>query len=257
MVLLESSQLGHNVFVTSYVNELAMLEKNVKNEADPKGDLDRAPMIDKKVCETLGDLFHYTIDLCVEFTRVNGKFPCAGESPFLVNHMIRYIDAMVVIPYKPKHLDEEEEPVPSDMKEKLFNGLIYAAIWGIGGVLDETCRTKYNAFLIDLINGEDVVEKYSLDMGPDAEEKYKPVKIPNKLPAEFATLFDLYFDADEMRWTNFTSTVPNYKVDKDLTYLQLSIPTIDSIRMNNLAETMLKVNKHILMVGPTGTGKSL
>jgi hypothetical protein len=36
MVLLESSQLGHNVFITSYANELAMLEKNVKNEEDPK-----------------------------------------------------------------------------------------------------------------------------------------------------------------------------------------------------------------------------
>jgi dynein heavy chain len=194
--------------------------------------------------------------MCVEFTRINGKFPCAGGSPFLVNHMIRLIDCYV-IPYKPKHLDEEEEAVPADMKEKLFNALIYAAVWGIGGVLDETCRNKYNAFLIDLISGEECIEKYSLDMGPDAADKYKPVKIPNKLPGEYTSLFDLYFDSEEMRWTAFTSTVPAYKINKDDPYLKLSIPTIDSIRMNNLAETILKVNKHILLVGPTGTGKSL
>jgi dynein heavy chain len=83
------------------------------------------------------------------------------------------------------------------------------------------------------------------------------MKIPNKLPGEFASLFDLYFDSEEMRWTQFTSTVPNYKINKDDSYLNLSIPTVDSIRMNNLAETILKVNKHILLVGPTGTGKSL
>jgi hypothetical protein len=161
-------------------------------------------MIEKKVCDQLGEYFHYVADLCIEFTRVNGKFPCAGEKSFLVNHMIRIIECYV-IPHKPKHLDEEEEPVPGDMKEKLFNALVYSAVWGIGGVLDETCRSTFDKFLQALIAGEDVIEQYKMDMGPDAETKYKPTKIPCKLKeGEYTSLFDMYFDSKEMRWTPFT-----------------------------------------------------
>jgi dynein heavy chain len=60
-----------------------------------------------------------------------------------------------------------------------------------------------------------------------------------------------------MRWTNWLNTVEQYKVDKDASYLQLSIPTIDSIRMSASCETLLKTNLHCLIVGPTGTGKSI
>ena len=60
-----------------------------------------------------------------------------------------------------------------------------------------------------------------------------------------------------MRWIPWTSTVPKYEINKDDTYLALSIPTIDSIRMKNLAITLLKNKKHCMFVGPTGTGKSV
>jgi dynein heavy chain, axonemal len=60
-----------------------------------------------------------------------------------------------------------------------------------------------------------------------------------------------------MRWIPWVSTVPKYEIDITHTYLQLSIPTIDSIRMKNLAITLLKNNKHCMFVGLTGTGKSV
>jgi dynein heavy chain len=93
-------------------------------------------------------------------------------------------------------------------------------------------------------------------MGPDHEEKYPITKIPSKI-GEYKSLFDLYYDQEEMKWINWMSTVPKYIVDKDLSYLQLSIPTIDSIRMSSICKTLLTNSKHCLLVGPTGTGKSL
>lgn len=77
MVLLESQQLGHNVFVTSYCTKL-------------KGYLE-----DKHVEKNFERMFHHIIDLCTEFTRVNCKFPCPGNGAFLVNHMTRIIDCFV------------------------------------------------------------------------------------------------------------------------------------------------------------------
>jgi len=52
-------------------------------------------------------------------------------------------------------------------------------------------------------------------------------------------VFDSYYDQEEGRWVPWLSTVPKYEINKDDTYLALSIPTIDSIRMKNLAVTLL------------------
>jgi hypothetical protein len=49
--------------------------------------------------------FNYLADTGVEFTRKNGKFPCPGNGPFLVNHMIKYIECYVNV-HRPKN-DEE------------------------------------------------------------------------------------------------------------------------------------------------------
>ena len=35
-----------------------------------------------------------------------------------------------------------------------------------------------------------------------------------------------------MKWVNWMQTVPKYVIDKEASFLELSIPTVDSIRMN-------------------------
>lgn len=234
MVLLESSQLGHNVYITSYCNDLKKF-------------------LEEKLCDKLETFFHYMMDASVEYTRVNGRFPCPGTGAFLVNHMIRIIDCYMT-QFKPNETDGEEAEIPKDIDDRLINALVYAGIWGIGGSLEETTRPKFDLFYQDLINGEDVITKYDLDLGPD--HGYEAMKIPNKIN-ECKTIFDLFFDQEEMRWINWLSSVPKYSINKDHSYLDLSIPTIDSIRASNLTKMLLMNNKHVLLVGPTGTGKSV
>jgi dynein heavy chain len=238
MVLLESAELGHSCFITSYCTTLKELIR------------------DNKIGEKVEKLFHYIADLALEFTRKNGKFPCAGNASFLVNHIIRLIECHMDT-FKPKFTDQEEIPIPNDIEDRLNNALLYGVIWGIGGALDEFTRPNFDQFIQELLQGEDVRVKYDLDMGEDAETKYAVIKYPSKLGGEYKSVFDMYFDSTEMKWVNWVSTVPPYIVDKDSSYLQLSIPTIDSIRMTAITETLLFCNMHVLLVGPTGTGKSI
>jgi hypothetical protein len=93
-------------------------------------------------------------------------------------------------PYKPIGTDGEQVNIPQDIDEKLINSLIFAAIWGIGGCLNEHTSGKYDVFLAELISGVDVITQYNLDMGPDFENKYPVMKIPNKI-GEFKSLYDL------------------------------------------------------------------
>jgi dynein heavy chain len=76
MVLLESGQLGHNVHITSYCASLRDL-------------------FEPKTCDKLEKYFHYMVDLCVEFTRVNCKFPCPGTGAFVVQHIIKMVQCYV------------------------------------------------------------------------------------------------------------------------------------------------------------------
>jgi dynein heavy chain len=243
MVLLESVQLGHTVFIKSYCKDLRTFAE--------------AKIIDK-----FEALFNYVADVCFEFSRVNCKFPTPGNSRYLVAHMTRIMDTYIQ-PHRPVE-NEEDEPVehelPKDFDEKLSNALIFAAIWGIGAVIEETTRPRFDEFLQQVLNADEVIETHNLDLGLDDDgnvKSYEPAKIPNKIGGEYKSLFELYFDQEEMRWVNWTQTVEKYTINKEHTFLQLSIPTIDMIRVNHLCKSLLNNNLHALLIGPTGTGKSM
>jgi len=209
---------------------------------------------DEKHVEKLEGLFNYMIDTSVEFTRKNCKFPCPGTGAFVVNHTIKYIDCYLD-EFKPHEEDTSYEQ-PKDIEDKMLNALVYGIIWGVGGCIEELTRGKFDAFMKELLTGEDVITNYCLDLGEDKQGVYEPQKINVKL-GDIQSVFDCYYDQEEMRWVPWTSTVAKYEINKDDTYLSLSIPTVDSIRMKNLAITLLKHNKHCMFVGPTGTGKSV
>ena len=151
--------------------------------------------------------------------------------------MIKYIDCYME-QYKPKGDDADGIEIPKDIDDRLVNSLMYATIWGIGGCIEELTRYKFDAFLKELISGEDVITNHALDLGEDKQGVYEAQKINIKLP-DVPTVFDAFYDAEEMRWTPWLSTVPKYEIDKDQSYLQLTIPTTDSIRVNNIAITLL------------------
>ena len=141
MVLLESSQLGHSVYVTSYINYLR--EK-----------------LESKIWDKFEKAFHYVLDLSVEFTRKNGKFPQPVNGSFLVNQMIRLMNTYMNV-HVNKNIDGAKT-APNDIEDKVYNSFIFSVIWGIGGALDETTRPRFDAFLQDILQAENVCEKYKL-----------------------------------------------------------------------------------------------
>jgi len=126
MVLLEQHQLGHNVFIKSYINYLKTF-------------------IEEKHCEKLEPLFHYLADTAIEFTRKNCKFPCPGNGAYVVNHTIKYMDCYLNA-FKPPEEDPEDFEQPKDIMDKMTNALVYGLIWVIGGCIEESTRMKFDAF---------------------------------------------------------------------------------------------------------------
>jgi dynein heavy chain, axonemal len=227
MVLMEPKQLGYSPLITSYCNNL---EKLIG-----------------KISETVRGFMHYLSDCCIEYTNKVGKFPVPTDPNFLVNSMLNMFECYV----KDWRSTEVAVKIPKEADEMLQHAVLFAHIWSIGVALDEFTRPKFDVFFQDILMNEDVNAKYNLDL-PNFELKKIAVKL-----GEFKSVFDLYFDRDKLAWINWLKTVPPYVVPRDVTYSQLIVPTIDSIRMNKLMTMLVLNGKYPMFCGPTGTGKSI
>ena len=227
MVLMEPRQLGHTPLITSYCNTL---DKMLGKTAD-----------------TVRTYMHYLSDVCIEFTNLQGRFPVPTDPNFLAYSMINMFECYV----KDWRSDEVAVKIPKEAEEICMHAVIFAHIWSIGVALDEIARPKFDAFFQDILLNEDVNQKYKLDL-PNFEVKKIGVKL-----GEFKSLFDLYFDREKLAWINWLKTLPPFVVPKDVTYSQMIVPTIDSIRMNKLMTMLILNGKYPLFCGPTGTGKSI
>ena len=71
------------------------------------------------------------------------------------------------------------------------------------------------------------------------------------------TIYDYKFDIEKGSWINWKESVSNYVYNSNLSYSELIVPTKDSICYTYLLNALLLNGKHLIMTGPTGTGKSI
>lgn len=82
-------------------------------------------------------------------------------------------------------------------------------------------------------------------------------KIPHKIGADIKSVFEVFFERDSCSWIPWQKTVKPFEVPKEATYSEMVVPTLDSIRVKGVFNRLLKNGQHVLLVGPTGTGKSI
>jgi hypothetical protein len=87
MVLLESIQLGHAVFLKSFCNDLRTF-------------------IDAKIIDKFEPAINYTIDVCVEFVRINCTTGTQGNGSYCSSQVIRLIECYIER-FRPKNEEEE------------------------------------------------------------------------------------------------------------------------------------------------------
>lgn len=133
MVLLEPQQLGFLVLIISYCQKL----KEYK--------------LDDKIINKVQNYMIYVCNLCMEYTRVNCKFPVPTGPNFLVHNFLHIFDSFVI-----EWSHEESKGPQANADDICYNAIVFAAIWGIGGQIEEITRPKFDKFLQQLIMGEDV-----------------------------------------------------------------------------------------------------
>jgi dynein heavy chain, axonemal len=81
-------------------------------------------------------------------------------------------------------------------------------------------------------------------------------KMPHKINAG-DSMFGIFFERDSCSWISWEKTQSTFEIPKEAPYSEMIVPTLDSIRIKGVFNRLLQAGRHILLVGPTGTGKSV
>jgi len=228
MVFLEPSRLGYDVLIYSYCNSIKEIFEGQ--------------------WETIFELLTWYADIISLWIVDHWNYPSPTDKMFLIDSTLNIFDSLIA-EYK-----EEDAKIPKEIDEMLPNLLFFAFVWGVGGPLHEKTRPEFEKFILDMTYGENVVEKYKL---VDYKEEYIPLKHNIKLPADFNSVFGIYYEKVKMSWISWNRTIPNYVVPQNVDYNSIIVPTEDSIRVAKIMNLLVSNNKHALFVGPTGTGKTI
>eukprot|EP01031_Cornospumella_fuschlensis_P032177 gene32177-38921_t len=181
----------------------------------------------------------YYFDLYVPpslmFIRTNVKELVPTVDNNLTESLLRILDCYLE-PYYPV----EGRPPATDLMiadlitciDPLF---IFALIWSVGATTNEDGRRMFDAFL----RQELFANKFSWPF------------------PKGGSVYDFIFIIETKKWTKWIDIIEKYEVDAKLSFSEIIVPTTDSVRNTYFLDLLLSNDKHTLMVGATGTGKTI
>ncbi|XP_055621192.1 dynein axonemal heavy chain 12 [Toxorhynchites rutilus septentrionalis] len=184
------------------------------------------------------EIFRWVVPDCLTFIRRQCRqYLYPGDTCLLVCTM--NIFQMVI--------DEAVHDNPDDYQKYLFTwfqaALIYSVVWGLAGILDMESKMKFDEFYREIWKGTDEHHPVPEALG----------KIDVSMPGEGMILDYVYYFKQKGSWRYYPDMVRQMKNEVGITLL---VPTLDSIRYMHIIDIHVKNKKPLLLVGPTGTGKT-
>lgn len=118
-----------------------------------------------------------------------------------------------------------------------------ALYWSLGASLVEESRVKFDILVKKLANLTEVP-------GEGA------VAGPGEIPCHYPSLYEYYFDPQELKWVPWADKVPNYEHNIELKFHEVLVPTVDTVRNTWLLTEMVCIQRPVILVGETGTSKT-
>ena len=179
---------------------------------------------DEESKELYKNLFEKWISRALKFKEINCSEPVKMSDFSAVRNLCTLLDAIskAEMSLKKDHLGTEY----NSCVEKVF---VFSLVWSIGGAVDENGRKKLSTYLQDI----DAI-------GPVAN-----------------TLYDYYVDVSKNDFRAWEERVPNWKPIKTMTFHDMIVPTVDTVRNSYIVDALMKIKKNIMIVGAIGTGKTV
>ncbi|XP_022110107.1 dynein heavy chain 1, axonemal-like isoform X1 [Acanthaster planci] len=253
MVYLEPSILGLEPFVTCW---LKRIPENIYPYKDQ-----------------LQSLFDRFLVESIEFVRTNCKEIVATMDSNLTLSMLKLMDCFFT-PFIPQ---EGDPPISEERLERVAELIepwfIFSLVWTVGATVDFDGRRKFSTYLREKMQKENIalpfppdntVYDYKLDDGgiskrpsKDDEEEEEAGKRKEALlstGSHTAASIEVF---TEVHWLDWMHGMGERKINPEMRYSDIIVPTADTVRGAHLLEMLLTNKKRVLTVGDTGTGKTL
>ncbi|ODM98966.1 Dynein heavy chain 6, axonemal [Orchesella cincta] len=110
---------------------------------------------------------------------------------------------------------------------------VFAYLWSLGGNIHESGFAGFDTFVRSQFEAEEMC----------------------KLP-KTGSLFGYFNNLESKKMETWESIMPQYVYNPAVSFVDILVPTVDTVRFGYLLELLLSVNRAVLFTGTTGTGKS-
>ncbi|XP_030765059.1 dynein heavy chain 12, axonemal [Sitophilus oryzae] len=191
----------------------------------------------------ISDLFDWIVPPCLEFIKTKCVMYCNPGDISLVKNMMSMVEMLL------NDACSESTRKQEDLKNILLwiqAAFIQAGVWGIASILDRNSREMFDEYYKQMWRGQ--LEEYPY---PESMQK-----LEISLPSDGILLDYSYNYKMKGNWRYIPDIVKSERVDECKNILQALIPTVDTVRYMDLITLHIKFNRKLLLIGPTGTGKS-
>lgn len=137
---------------------------------------------------------------------------------------------------------------PSDLEAAVQCMWLFCMIWTLGGSLDECGRTEFDQqFRLYLVEKYD--ERVSIFVTREGLKLLKP------FPKD-GSVFNYIYVIASNSWKEWLDIVPQQVLDDSMEIQNITVVTEDVVRYTHLIDGYTQSYNPVLLVGPTGTGKS-
>ncbi|XP_036230121.2 dynein axonemal heavy chain 7 isoform X1 [Bactrocera oleae] len=145
-----------------------------------------------------------------------------------------------------------------DFRAQIEGVFVFSCIWSLGGALDSRSREKFNVVFRALME-KNFPEQLYTDFGVPEELFVSVLTKPFIFPIpKSGSVFDYRFIKEGKgkwkAWQDDVNSAP--PIPRDIPVNQILITTNESVRVTAVLDLLVRHGKPIMLVGPTGTGKS-
>ncbi|PNH05107.1 Dynein heavy chain 7, axonemal [Tetrabaena socialis] len=125
---------------------------------------------------------------------------------------------------------------------------LFSLVWSLGATVDSAGRVSFSEHLHSFLRGE--YGPYGNYVAGDACPVHKP------MPSS-GSVYDWVYDKATDSWQEWTQTRKAQPIKPDVDYSTIIVTTADVVRYSHILQLQVSNHVPLLLVGPTGTGKSV
>eukprot|EP00854_Cymbomonas_tetramitiformis_P002297 gene2297-3019_t len=197
--------------------------------------------------ERMTAMFDWLVPPMVRVATRICKMMCPMQEINIVMSLMRLYAALLAPEFNdPNVIAEMNDNMVSVWLDSLF---LFSLVWSLGGDLDDEGRKTFDKMLRRMLVGDIPAELKPYSKGTQQ-------KVTQLFP-EGRQVYDFTFDKGKGKWVPWVELIPDEPLSPELEYTKIIINTVDTMRYKFLVKTLATRHDHLLLVGPTGTGKSV